>query len=134
MVQFSQTSWQEYTLTNMLETMRYAPMNMTIGKNPVVHYTLPQALEAGEIVRYAVVVGFRKVTWTGRISAINNGKIMVRLEKGPFRGGLSPRLSASCVSRTGRVLPTVTPASFFAQSGVKSREPTPNILFSLSIA
>jgi ligand-binding SRPBCC domain-containing protein len=66
--------------------MRYAPMNMTIGKNPVVHYTLPQALEAGEIVRYAVVVGFRKVTWTGRISAINNGKIMVRLEKGPFRG------------------------------------------------
>jgi ligand-binding SRPBCC domain-containing protein len=66
--------------------MRYAPMNMTIGKDPVVHYTLPKVLEAGEIVHYAVVVGFRKVTWTGRISAINNGKIMVRLEKGPFRG------------------------------------------------
>lgn len=86
MIQFSQTSWQEYTLANMLETMRYAPMNMTIGKTPVIHYTLPKALEAGEIVRYNVVVGFRKVSWTGRISAINNGKIMVRLDKGPFRG------------------------------------------------
>lgn len=86
MVQYSQTSWQEYTLANMLETMRYAPMNVTIGKNPVVHYTLPKAIEAGEIVRYTVVVGFRKICWTGRISAINKGKIMVRLDKGPFRG------------------------------------------------
>ena len=86
MVQYSQTSWQEYTLANMLETMRYAPMNVTIGKSPVVHYTLPKAIEAGEIVRYTVVVGFRKICWTGRISAINKGKIMVRLDKGPFRG------------------------------------------------
>ena len=86
MVQYSQTSWQEYTLANMLETMRYAPMNVTIGKSPVVHYTLPKAIEAGEIVRYTVVVGFRKICWTGRISAINKGKIMVRLAKGPFRG------------------------------------------------
>ena len=86
MVQYSQTSWQEYTLANLLETMRYAPMNVTIGKSPVVHYTLPKAIEAGEIVRYTVVVGFRKICWTGRISAINKGKIMVRLDKGPFRG------------------------------------------------
>lgn len=86
MVQYSQTSWQEYTLANMLETMRYAPMNVTIGKFPVIHYTLPKAIEAGEIVRYTVVVGFRKISWTGRISAINKGKIMVRLDKGPFRG------------------------------------------------
>ena len=86
MVQYSQTSWQEYTLANMLETMRYAPMNVTIGQSPVVHYTLPKAIEAGEIVRYTVVVGFRKICWTGRISAINKGKIMVRLDKGPFRG------------------------------------------------
>ena len=86
MVQFSQTSWQEYTLSNMLETMRYAPMNVTVGKNPLIHYTLPKSLEQGEIVRYTVVVGFRKISWTGRISAINNGKIMVRLDKGPFRG------------------------------------------------
>ena len=86
MVQYSQTSWQEYTLANMLETMRYAPMNVTIGKSPVVYYTLPKAIEAGEIVRYTVVVGFRKICWTGRISAINKGKIMVRLDKGPFRG------------------------------------------------
>jgi ligand-binding SRPBCC domain-containing protein len=86
MVQFSQTSWQEYTLANMLETMRYAPMNMTIGNNPVIHYTLPKALEAGEVVRYTVVVGFRKICWTGRISSINNGKILVRLDRGPFRG------------------------------------------------
>ena len=70
----------------MLETMRYAPMNMTIGNNPVIHYTLPKALEAGEIVRYTVVVGFRKICWTGRISSFNNGKILVRLDKGPFRG------------------------------------------------
>ena len=49
----------------MLETMRYAPMNVTIGKAPVVHYTLPQSIEAGEIVRYTVMVGFRKITWTG---------------------------------------------------------------------
>ena len=70
----------------MLETMRYAPMNMTIGSNPVIHYTLPKALEAGEVVRYTVVVGFRKICWTGRISSINNGKILVRLDKGPFRG------------------------------------------------
>ena len=86
MVQYSQTSWQEYTLANLLETMRYAPMNVTIGKSPVVHYTLPKAIEAGEIVRYTVVVGFRKICWRGRISAINKGKIMVRLDKGPFRG------------------------------------------------
>ena len=86
MVQFSQTSWQEYTLANMLETMRYAPMNVTIDKNPVIHYTLPKALEAGEIVRYVVVVGFRKISWTGKISSINNGKILVRLDQGPFRG------------------------------------------------
>ena len=59
MVQYSQTSWQEYTLANMLETMRYAPMNVTIGKSPVVHYMLPKAIEAGEIVRYTVVVPFR---------------------------------------------------------------------------
>ena len=32
------------------------------------------------------MVGFHKISWTGRISAINNGKIMVRLDKGPFRG------------------------------------------------
>ena len=70
----------------MLETMRYAPMNVTVGKNPLIHYTLPKSLEQGEIVRYTVVVGFRKISWTGRISAINNGKIMVRLDKGPFRG------------------------------------------------
>ena len=76
MVQFSQTSWQEYTLANMLETMRYAPMNVTIDKNPVIHYTLPKALEAGEIVRYTVVVGFRKISWTGKISSINNPSTM----------------------------------------------------------
>ena len=34
----------------MLETMRYAPMNVTVGKNPIIHYTLPKALEKGEIV------------------------------------------------------------------------------------
>ena len=70
----------------MLETMRYAPMNVTVGKNPIIHYTLPKALEKGEIVRYTVVIGFKKISWTGRISAINDGKIMVRLDKGPFRG------------------------------------------------
>lgn len=70
----------------MLETMRYSPMNLTMGTNPILHYTLPKQLESGETVRYTVMVGFKKISWTGLISAINNGKIMVRLDKGPFRG------------------------------------------------
>lgn len=86
MVQYSQTSWQEYTLANMLETMRYAPMNVTVGTSPLIHYTLPKALEPGETVRYTVVVGFKKISWTGLISAVKGNKIMVRLGKGPFRG------------------------------------------------
>ena len=101
MVQYSQTSWQEYTLANLLETMRYAPMNVTIGKSPVIHYTLPQAIEAGEIVRYTVMVGFHKISWTGRISAINNGKIMVRLDKGPFRGFNASHIDRSPERRNG---------------------------------
>lgn len=86
MVQYSQTSWQEYTLANMLETLRYAPMNVTIGSAPLLFYTLPKALEAGEIVHYTVMVGFKKISWTGLISAVNGNKVMVRLNEGPFRG------------------------------------------------
>lgn len=86
MVQFSQTSWQEYTLANMLETMRYAPLNLTIGSTPIVHYTLPKVLEAGEVVTYNVVAGFKKISWTGVVSSVKENKIMVRLNQGPFRG------------------------------------------------
>ena len=86
MVQFGQTSWQEYSLANMLETMRYAPMNVTVGNIPIVHYTLPKTLEAGETVSYCVVSGFNKISWKGTISAVNGTKIMVRLASGPFRG------------------------------------------------
>lgn len=86
MVQFSQTSWQEYSLANVLETIRFAPMNLTIGKNPVIHYTLPKNLEAGEIVKYVVMVGFKKISWTGIVAASSENKITVRLNEGPFRG------------------------------------------------
>lgn len=86
MVQFSQTSWQEYTLANMLETMRFVPMNVSIGKVPVLHYTLPKSLEAGEVVHYTVMAGFNKISWTGIIGSVKDGKILVRLDKGPFRG------------------------------------------------
>lgn len=90
MVQFSQTSWQEYTPDNLLEHMQYAPMNVTIGKNPVIYYTLPQALEAKSEVKYCVMVGFKKISWTGTIGSVTTGqygkKIVVRLQNGPFRG------------------------------------------------
>lgn len=86
MVQFSQTSWQEYSLANVLETLRFAPMNLTIGKTPVIYYTLPKSLDQGEIVKYTVVAGFKKITWTGIIAASSENKVTVRLEKGPFRG------------------------------------------------
>lgn len=86
MVQFSQTSWQEYSLANVLETLRFAPMNLAIGKNPTIYYTLPKSLDQGEIVKYTVVAGFKKITWTGIVAASSENKVTVRLEKGPFRG------------------------------------------------
>ncbi|PWJ71775.1 MULTISPECIES: hypothetical protein [unclassified Fibrobacter] len=86
MVQFSQTSWQEYSLANVLETLRFAPMSLTMVKDPIVYYTLPKSLDAGEIVKYTVVAGFKKISWTGIIAASSENKVTVRLDKGPFRG------------------------------------------------
>lgn len=86
MVQFSQTSWQEYTLANVLETLSCVPMTVAISKQPVLYYSLPVALESGNSVKYTLMAGFKKISWTGCISAVNNNKITVRLEKGPFRG------------------------------------------------
>lgn len=86
MVQFSQTSWQEYTPANLLETLRFAPLSVPVSKDPVVYYTLPRSIEAGEAVKYTVMVGFKKISWTGIISSVNDSKITVRLENGPFRG------------------------------------------------
>lgn len=86
MVQFSQTSWQEYSLANVLETIRFAPMNLAMVKNPMIYYTLPKSLDAGEIVKYTVVAGFNKISWTGIIAASSESKVTVRLDKGPFRG------------------------------------------------
>lgn len=89
MVQFSQTSWQEYSLSNVLETLSYVPMRVSINAQPVLYYALPKKLAQGEIIRYTLVVGFNKVRWTGVISAFNSNsdmQITVRLDKGPFRG------------------------------------------------
>lgn len=87
MVQLSQTSWQEYTLTNVKESLTYMPLNVTISQNPVLYYTFPKKLVAGEIIKYNLVIGFKIISWTGIISAISEkGKLMIRLDEGPFRG------------------------------------------------
>jgi len=86
MVQFSQTSWQEYSLANLLGTLNFAPMKVAVSTTPVLYYTLPQTLEKGDIVKYTLVVGFKKITWTGCIAAVNGYQITVRLGNGPFRG------------------------------------------------
>ena len=83
----SQTSWQEFSLANVKETLTYAPMNLAISANPILHYTLPKQLAAGETIKYTLVAGFKIISWTGIIGAINDeGKLMVRLGEGPFRG------------------------------------------------
>ena len=92
MVQFSQTSWQNGTLSDTLDILRYAPMTLSVGTNAVIYYTLPKSIEPGEFIRYTIVAGFRKISWTGIIGAVNAGKtenvieIAVRLGDGPFRG------------------------------------------------
>lgn len=87
MVQLSQTSWQEFTLADVKESLSYAPMNVAIGSTPVLYYSLPKELVAGETIKYTFVIGFKVISWTGIISAINEeGTLMVRLNEGPFRG------------------------------------------------
>lgn len=86
MVQFSQTSWQEFSLPNVLETLSYAPLNLTIGKTPLLHYIFPKELSAGATVKYQLQFGFRVIRWTGVISSIKDNRLTVRLGQGPFRG------------------------------------------------
>ena len=92
MVQFSQTSWQYGSLASTLDILRYAPMTLSVGVNAVLYYTLPKKIESGEFIRYTIVAGFRKVSWTGIIGAVNSSEtnhsfeIAVRLGEGPFRG------------------------------------------------
>ena len=86
MVQFSQTSWQEFSLPNVLETLRYAPMNLAISKTPLFHYTLPSELAPGASVNYHIQCGFKAIKWTGVISSFTDNKVTVRLGEGPFRG------------------------------------------------
>ena len=86
MVQFSQTSWQEFSLPNVLETLRYAPMNLAISKTPLLHYTLPSELGPGGRVNYHMQCGFKSIKWTGTISSFTDNKVTVRLADGPFRG------------------------------------------------
>lgn len=86
MVQLSQTSWQEFSLPNVLETLRYAPLNLTISSNAILHYTLPKELVAGETIRYHIQCGFKSINWTGIISSVSDNKITVRLGEGVFRG------------------------------------------------
>lgn len=86
MVQLSQTSWQEFSLSNVVDTMRYSPVRVQIGKAPTLVYTLPESIEPGEIVSYRLQNGFSVLKWTGIISAVNGTSITVRLGNGPFRG------------------------------------------------
>ena len=86
MVQLSQTSWQELSLPNVMETMRYAPMNLTIGTTPILHYTLPAELAPGASVNYHIQCGFKAIKWKGIISSVADNKVTVRLGDGPFRG------------------------------------------------
>ena len=69
-----------------METLQYAPMNIQIGKSPLLHYTLPKELVAGASVNYNIQCGFKSIKWTGIISSVNENKITVRLGNGPFRG------------------------------------------------
>jgi len=86
MVQFSQTSWQEFSLPNVLETLRYAPMNLSISTTPLFHYTLPSELAPGAVVNYHIQYGFKAIKWTGIVSSFADNKLTVRLGDGPFRG------------------------------------------------
>ena len=86
MVQFSQTSWQEFSLPNVLETLTYAPLNLTIGKTPLLHYTFPKELAPGATIRYHLQCGFKAINWTGIISSVKDNAITARLGQGPFRG------------------------------------------------
>ena len=88
MVQFSQTSWQEFSLPNVLETLQYAPLNLTIGKSPLLHYIFPKELAAGATIKYQLQFGFRVIRWTGIISSVKDNQVTVRLGQGPFRGFL----------------------------------------------
>lgn len=86
MVQLTQTSWQEFSLPSVLESLNYAPLNLTIGNSPILHYTFPKGMEAGATVRYHLQCGFRSINWTGIISSVKENQVMVRLGEGPFRG------------------------------------------------
>lgn len=69
-----------------METLQYAPMNLQIGANPILHYTFPKELVAGASVNYYIQCGFKSIKWTGIISSVNDNKVTVRLGNGPFRG------------------------------------------------
>ena len=86
MVLLTQTSWQEFSLSNVLETLKYAPLNLSIGKSPILHYTFPNGINAGAIVIYKLQYGFRVVKWTGVVSSVKDNCITTRLDEGPFRG------------------------------------------------
>ncbi|MCQ2062108.1 MAG: SRPBCC family protein [Fibrobacter sp.] len=69
-----------------METLQYAPLNLTIGKNPILHYTLPKELESGALVKYHIQFGLKTINWTGIISSVSDNQVTVRLGEGPFRG------------------------------------------------
>ena len=74
----SQTSWQDISLADVKEILTFAPLNLAIGANPVLHYTLPKELVAGEKIKYTLVAGFKTITWTGIIGAmIINPKVLI---------------------------------------------------------
>lgn len=82
----NQTSWQEYSLTDVMDILSFPPMNLAIGTAPLLHYVFPKRIAPGAIIKYNLAIGFKVFSWTGIISAINGNDVMVRLDKGPFRG------------------------------------------------
>ena len=105
MVQFSQTSWQNGTLSDTLDILRYAPMTLSVGTNAVIYYTLPKSIEPGEFIRYTIVAGFRKVSWTGIIGAVNPGKTDNVLET--VRSVVSRQSTSSIPTRESRPALTI---------------------------
>ncbi|MCF0215079.1 MAG: hypothetical protein HUK21_01235 [Fibrobacteraceae bacterium] len=69
-----------------METLKSPPMTLSVCKSPVLHYTLPRELVSGAAIKYYISTGIKLITWTGLISSVNENRILVRLQEGPFRG------------------------------------------------
>lgn len=86
MVRFSQTSWFNRDKESVLNLMRYAPLRMEMDSLPLLYYFFPQGPFQGASVSYRMIFDFQQVAWEGIIGSIQADEIIVRQNKGPFRG------------------------------------------------